>query len=48
MGMYEEEVRVSDLDEDELRQLIQAVIDRLGVQVIRECTPDYTTIELRG
>lgn len=45
--MKKEFVRLDDLRDDQLRLVIEALLDRLGLEIYLETTPDYESVELR-
>ena len=48
MRQWQDTVRAVDLPPEDLALVIDTLIARLGMQVIREQTPDYTSYELRS
>ena len=44
---YEEIVELSDLPENEVRPVLDALLRYLGVYICRDSTQDYTRYELR-
>jgi hypothetical protein len=45
--MQWEQTIVQELNEEELRELVDLLLDRLGYRVERIKTPDYTQVRLR-
>lgn len=43
---YQEFVRPEDVPQDELRLVLEALIEHLNVNIVREKTPDYTAYEV--
>ena len=47
MNAWQEPVRAADLPPQELASVLDLLLDRLGLQIVREQTPDYTSYELQ-
>ena len=47
LGRWEGYASVEQLNPDDLKLVIQLILDRMGVDLICESTPDYTSYELR-
>jgi hypothetical protein len=43
-----EDVKVAEFSDEELREAIQLIADRLGFKFQRQVTPDYTDISMIG
>ena len=43
---FSEDIKVNNLTDEELRETIQLLIDRLGFKIKRHTTPDYTFISI--
>jgi hypothetical protein len=43
-----EQIRVRDVHADDLPEVLDLLLERLGLQLWREKTPDYTAYELRS
>ena len=45
---YSERICSADtLDDEELREVVELILNQLGLQVVKETTPDYKIIRLR-
>ena len=47
MNAWQEPVRAADLPPQELASVLDLLLERLGLQIVREQTPDYTSYELQ-
>ena len=47
MSMWRETIDIDEVPDDKLRDLLQAMIDYMKVEIVREQTPDYTFYELK-
>lgn len=47
MNDWQETVRAVDLPPEDLAGVLDALLERLGLQIVREQTPDYTSYELQ-
>lgn len=44
---YQNVVDISEIPEDDLRDVLGRVLEHLGLEIVQEATPDYTEYELR-
>lgn len=47
MTQWEETVRAVDIPPEDLASLLDTLLERLGLRIVREQTPDYTSYELQ-
>lgn len=47
LNQWEQIASVDQLDPDELKAVVELILDRLELTLIREATPDYTAFSLR-
>ena len=48
MNQWEDVVRAADLPPEDLASILDTLIERLGLRIVREATPDYTSYELQS
>lgn len=48
MNQWESVVRAADLSTEDLASILDKLIERLGLRIVREQTPDYTSYELQS
>ena len=47
MNQWEDVVRAVDLPAEDLASILDTLMERLGLRIVREQTPDYTSYELQ-
>ena len=47
MEQWQDIVRATELPSDEVRPVLDALLERMGLCIVREETPDYTTYTLQ-
>jgi hypothetical protein len=47
LDRYREVTPLSDVPDKDLRLVLVALLDHLGVEIVREATPDYTSYEVQ-
>lgn len=47
MTAYHEVVPLRDVPGSDVRRVLELVLEHLNVELVRECTPDYTAYALR-
>lgn len=48
MNQWQDVVRAADLSTEDLASILDTLIERLGLRIVREQTPDYTSYELQS
>lgn len=46
LGRWEERIKCTDFDPAELTEIIDVLLDHLGLALIRKSTPDYTSYSI--
>ncbi len=47
MNDWQDIIRAVDLPPEDLASVLDSLLERLGLQIVREQTPDYTSYELQ-